>query len=246
MRMRRGITIAEIIVALVLGSIVLGLVARSVTAQRRNERTISGSSRGASTVDEAIGVLAAALERVSSADTVRLRGDTAIEFGLAIGGGLPCAAGGDSLVFRDSTATVWWESPADSGDSVDALIGSDWVRAEIVSAGTRTASTGECAGSQRVIRIRPLPIWSGELPLVRVTRRTRFMVYRGGDGAWWFGERTCGVAPSACSSAQPVSGPLDGAQALRFAIDTTRSIPFVAVSVTAGKTVRNAVLPLRP
>jgi hypothetical protein len=245
--MRRGTTIAELLVALVLASVVFGLVTQSVIAQRRHERTIAGSSQGASAADETIGVLTSVLDRVSSADTVRLRGDTAIDLDRTIGGGLACAVGGDSLILRDSSATSWWESPPDSSDGIDALVAGQWLHGEIVSARTRTAASGGCSGSQRVLRMLPAPTMTSELPLVRVTRRTRFMVYRGGDGAWWFGERTCSASPPySCAAAQPVSGPLINARALTFAIDTAGDAPVVTASATAGKTTRTVVRPLRP
>jgi hypothetical protein len=244
--MRRGTTIVELIVVLVLASVIFGLVARSVTAQRRYERTIAGLSLHASTVDETIGVLRSVLERVSSADTVRLRGDTAIDFGLTIAIGLACAADGDSLVLRDDGTTGWWESAPDSGDTIDAMTAGQWWRAEIVSALTRTGAPGACTGPHRVLKIRPSPPSALELPLLRITRRTRFMVYRGGDGAWWLGERTCSGSPPSCAAAQPVSGPLAGARALQFAIDTTATDVSVVVSATAGNTIRTAVLTVRP
>jgi hypothetical protein len=233
-------------VALVLASVVLGLVAQSVSAHRRGERTISGSSRSAAIVDETIGVLTSILERVSSTDTILLRGDTAIEVGLPIGLGIACAAGGDSVVLRD-TGTGWWESPPDSGDVVETMILGQWWRGQVVSARVRTAASGACAGLQRVLRIWPLPPSSLEPPLVRVTRRARFMTYRGSDGEWWFGERICGASPPhACTAAQPVSGPVGSARALHFAIDSTGAGVSVIVAATVGSAVRTAVLSVRP
>lgn len=246
MRMRRGTTLAELIVVLVLGSVILGLVTQSLKAHRRSERTIARSSQSASIADETLGVLTSALERVSSADTVLLRGDTAIELGFTIGLGLACAVGGDSVVFQEN-GTGWWESPPDSSDTIDAMTAGQWWRSKIMWTRSRAVASGVCAGLQRVVKIRPPPPSGPELPLVRVTRRTRFMIYRGGDGEWWFGERTCSSSPPyPCAAAQPVSGPLVGVRALQFAIDTTGSTTIVTVSATAGKTTRVAVLPLRP
>jgi hypothetical protein len=186
------------------------------------------------------------LSRVSGDDTVALRGDTAIEFGMTVGGGLACAAGGDSIVFVDDEETSWWESPPDSGDTIDAMTGGEWTRAEVVSSRTRVVVSGICAGAQRILGVSPPLSGGGELPLARLTRRARFMVYRGGDGAWWFGERACGGSPPfTCGAAQPVSGPLESARALHFSLDTAAATPVVTVTAAAGSTLRSAVLPLK-
>lgn len=247
MPMRRGTTLAELIVALVLASLVCGLVARSLTAQRRSERAIANLSASVSTIDESIGVIVAALERVAAADTVQLRGDTAIDFGMTIGAGVACRAGADSVVLLDDGNSAWWETSPDSGDTIDAMTWRQWWRTEIVSARTRTTVAGACSGSQRILRLRSPGPDAAELPLIRVTRRVRFMVYRGGDGAWWFGERTCSPTPPfACSAAQPVSGPLSNARGLRFSVDTIAETPILIVTATAGTRTRTAVIPLRP
>jgi hypothetical protein len=50
----------------------------------------------------------------------------------------------------------------------------------------------------------PPVAFSGLLP-ARVWRVVRYALYRAGDGTHWRGERSC---TPACSSAQPVAGPL--------------------------------------
>jgi hypothetical protein len=72
------------------------------------------------------------------------------------------------------------------------------------------------------------------------------MAYRGGDGAWWFGERPCDTRrPPVCGAAQPIAGPLAGPHALRFAIDSTHIDPVVSVEVTVGSSTRATLVPLR-
>ena len=44
---------------------------------------------------------------------------------------------------------------------------------------------------------------------IRVTRRTRYSLYRAGDGDWYLGRRTMG--PAGWDVAQPVAGPLSSA-----------------------------------
>jgi hypothetical protein len=237
----------ELIVALVLGVVVFGVVARALVAQRRGERIIAASSAGASVVDETLGIVAAAMSRVSSADTIEIRGDTAIDFGLVIGAGVACAAGGDSVVVQAGGISSWWEASPDSGDVVDAMTDGAWWRAEISSVQTRSATSGTCAGTHHVLRTHPPPPASTEPPLVRVTTRTRFMIYRGGEGAWWFGERACSVTPPfSCTAAQPIAGPLAGAGSLRFAIDTVDAASILTVTAFSGRASRSLIVPLRP
>jgi hypothetical protein len=245
MLMRRGTTLVEILVALVLGAALLGVAARSVTVTRRSEHIIASTAMSASIADEVIGVVAASLERVSSADTVVVRADTAIDFDLPIGGGLACVAGGDSIAFRDDETATWWETSADSGDGIDALIQNVWWRTEIVSSRVRSSVSGACAGTQRVLKMRSALPASHAPPIVRVRRRIRLMVYRSGD-TWWFGQRTCSLTPpNPCTSAQPISGPLLHARWLTFDLDTLRTNPVVTVSAATGKTTRVATLALR-
>lgn len=244
---RRGATIVELLVALVLGAIVLGLVATSVTAQRKNERKISIATQGISIVDEAISVLSAAAMRISSADTVRLRSDTAIDIDATVGTGIACWIAGDSIIIRDDGVSAAFEVAPDSADVVVAMTAGTTWQSRVISARTRTTTSGTCNGPQRILHTQPLPIATIEPPVVRITRRTRFTVYRGGDNAWWLGSRTCSTGASvSCAAAQPIAGPLAGNRALQFSVDTTSGVPFLTVRATSGTTTRTAVLPLRP
>jgi type II secretory pathway pseudopilin PulG len=244
---RSGTTLAELIVVLVLGSVVAGMFARSVVGQRRTERAVSGVSAAAVAADDAVQVVAAALARVSVQDSLTVRGDTALEWLATIGAALACAAGGDTVVVPDSGLAAWWESPPDSSDAADMADASGvWLSSEVVSVRAR-ASGGACAGPQRTIRLRT-PINAGVTPFVRVARRLRVMLYRGGDGLWWLGERTCSYrAPIECVAAQPIAGPLSPPPAgLRFTVAQMGGNRSVSVTATAGRVARSRVVLLRP
>src|SRR5258708_1114270 len=65
-----------------------------------------------------------------------------------------------------------------------------WTTQEIVGVSVQSSGAA-CGGAQRTLHLRNAVVFSA-LPLVRVTRRRRYMLYRGSDGLWWLGERTCG------------------------------------------------------
>jgi len=244
---RTGTTLAELMIALVLGGAVVGAFARTLVVQRRAESSVASVNAPAAAADEVVRVATAALARVAASDRLVIRGDTAIEWHATVGVALACAAGGDSLVVPSAGTSSWWEAVPDSGDAVDvgAPDGS-WVRYEIMSVRVR-ASGAACGGPERTLLVQPA-LADDALPSVRVTRRMRFTLYRGGDGAWWLGERRCSLAESAaCSAAQPVAGPLRAAPfGLAFRIDSTQALRTVHVTARAGSVQRRAVVALRP
>jgi hypothetical protein len=243
---RRGTTLAELIVVLLLGSMVVALYASTVVAQRRAERTAAGANAPAAAADESVHVLMSAFERIAAGDSVWIRGDTAFEWRATIGVAIACAYGGDTVVVPDSGAAAWWESAPDSGDAAELGGTGTWTREEVLSVSTQSGG-GACGGAQRTLRLRSA-LALGAVPVVRVTRRTRFMLYQGGDGAWWLGQRTCSFAPPLrCTSAQPVAGPLAAPPlGLRFALDSASVAPAIALTVTAGRVVRAARVTVHP
>ena len=244
---RRGTTLAELIVVLLLGSIVVGLYASTVVAQRRVERTAAGANAPAAAADESVRILVAALERIAASDSLWIRGDTALEWRATIGVAIACAYGGDTIVVPDSGAAVWWESAPDSGDAAELGGPGTWAREEVLSVSTRSGG-GACGGAQRTLHLRSAQVLSG-VPVVRVTRRTRFMLYRGGDGGWWLGQRTCSFAPPLrCTSAQPVAGPLAPPPlGLQFTLDSAGGgVPTIALTVAAGSVARAARVTVHP
>ena len=244
---RRGTTLVELVVALILGSVVAGLFAQAVVVQRRSERAVARSIGAASAADEATAMLAAVIARVSNADSLLVRGDTALELRATVGVALACHAASDTVVVSDTGVAAWWESPPESGDAADlADAAGNWTGSEIVAVSTRS-SGGACGGAQRTLRLRT-PLVAGHAPLVRVARRRRFMLYRGGDGAWWLGERTCSYGdPVHCDAAQPVAGPLSPPPVgVRFVLGSAGTHRTVTIAATAGRVVRTLIVVLRP
>jgi Tfp pilus assembly protein PilX len=244
---RRGTTLAELIVVLVIGTIVIALCATTLVGQRRAERETSASVAPASGADEALRTLESVLARVAVGDTVWARGDSALEWRATVGVALACAAGADTVVVPDSGLTAWWESLADTGDVAALGAGAGtWERHKIRFVHSRS-SGGACGTAQHTLQLREVASTIGQ-PVVRVVRRTRFMLYKGGEGDWWLGQRTCDdSAPLHCTSAQPVAGPLAAPPAgLRFALDSSGAHLRITISVTAGSVVRTATVSIAP
>ncbi len=243
---RAGTTLVELLVVLALGTVVIGAFATSVVGQRRTERTVAASGSAAQAADEALTVLVSALERTAQADSVTLKSDTAIEFHAVVGAAVACLASRDSLVLPDSAAGAWWETTPDTGDVVSILSAAGaWIDDEVV--GVRASSSGgACGSAHHVVGLR-----SGNgasvTPYVRISRRVRYMLYRGSDGYMWLGQRTCTAMPARCSSAQPITGPLGGAtKGVSLAIDSSGMRPVVNITVSAAGAVRSAAVVIRP
>lgn len=240
--MRRGVTLAELMVALVLGGIVLSSFARSMHVQRRNEAKVTAAQRRASAASEVVRVATAAMSRIATGDAVWIHGDTAIEWRAPLGVALACVAGGDSIVVPDSGSAAWWEFHPDSGDAVEltTAAGSTTIH-EIIRVSTR--STGSCGASDRVLYVSGAHNVAGPVA-ARVMRRIRMVLYRGGDGDWWLGERRCPFEGAVkCSSAQPIGGPLDKPPAgLRFRVDTVGDRHVISAMASSGGVRRSAAV----
>ena len=235
---RRGVSLVEMIVALVLGGVVMSALARAMSTHRRVESRIAGAHRSASAAEEVVRVSTAMLARVARDDHVWVRGDTAIEWRATIGVALACVAGGDSVVLPAAGPAAWWEFAPDSGDAIEVALAPDtWTAYEVTGVSTR-AGGGACGGAQRTLRVSAQLSGGGPVP-VRVLRRTRLALYRGGDGAWWLGERRCpSQGATRCAAAQPVAGPLDRPPlGLTFAIDSARG-RLISVSASSDGVAR--------
>lgn len=236
---RSGISLVELLIALLLSGVVLSSFARTASVQRRAEATLARNSRSAATADEVVRVVAAAAARVARADSVWLRGDTAVEWRAPIGAAVACVADADSLVVPDAGLGAWWESVPDSGDGAQFLTpAGEWRERQVVA--VRTRSVGACAGGARVLRVHA-PLEVAGAVAVRVTRRTRLVLYRGGDGDWWLGERQCPFTGAVrCGPAQPIAGPVRASPTgLEFAIDSG-PVRALAVVARSGGAVRHA------
>ena len=214
---RPGVTLVELIVSLTLAAAVLGTASASLLRQQhtgvriRAESAADAQLRGSTMVLAwQVGLLQPAegdLDPLQAQDSaLQFRAPVATSFAcgtdigaatfapdppgrVALGGAVASVHPGDSL---------WWR-----GDSA-------WAAAPVVQvANVLAACTGAVASSGPSIRLAiatPDTILAGA-PL-RVTRQTRYAVYRAGDGTWQLGFREWGGTPPGFAPPQPVAGPL--------------------------------------
>lgn len=225
MRCRRGLSLAEVAVVITL----LGLIGAAIgSALLHQQRFHSGASELLDVregVRDAMEVLSTDIRGSSSADTVRLMADSAIELFASIGSSVVCrTVSSNAIALAEespggNTLSSFLLHP-DTGDlallyrdSVDAS-GSRWERHPIAAFAARSGVSGcllegidPVEGFVLTVQSAPSrPVRRGAP--VRFVRRGRYSVYRSSDGEWYLGYRRCNaLGPSSCGAIQPVSGP---------------------------------------
>jgi hypothetical protein len=215
------------LVALTLSALVAATVATALAGAERYMRVARAASGARRTLREAEAVLASEL-RAASADSLRVRGDTAVDFLGLVGLSVVCVSSGTVIVLPADVAadglpyTSWRASP-ESGDVVvvfDTASGGAWRAAVVDSVVARsdgagcTPSSGLVSAADSAAR-KPVTRLQLRAPLdpsiavgapVRVLRSGRYALTHSGDGSWALSYRRC--AGSSCGTAQPVAGPL--------------------------------------
>ena len=227
---RKGVSLIEVIVVLVLISVVGGAIAITLVKQQRFYRGTTELLQAREGVRDAMELLSTDIRGMAVADTVRLLADSAIEFFANVGSSVVCQRlGATSLgapgvaAWRGNTLTAFTTTP-DTGDiaafhddSIDA-----WERHRISGFGPRSLAVTCPASSDLGSNPAVLSTSTGFLielstPLsaritvgapVRFLRRGRYSLYHGSDGGWYLGYRRCNaVGASTCGAIQPLSGP---------------------------------------
>jgi len=242
---RTGTTLVELLVALTLGGLVLGMVGAMCVRQQRIYADLSVNAARSEQLRDAASILPIDLRALSrGAGDIREALDTALEFRATIASAVVCDTAGGSIVLTpptsDASAFTSMEAPIAAGDSIWLLSGTDsiapWASARILSTGS--AQAGQCAPSgPRLVGAaltarRPTATLSIPLPppigsVVRVTRPLRYSLYRAGDNLWYLGARDWNTTSQQFNGIQPVSGPfLSAAQhglAFRY-LDTAGAV----------------------
>ena len=238
MTLRRGAGLAEMIVALVLAGIVSAAGATALAGVERYARASRAGAQARRTLREAEAVLASDL-RASLADSVRVRGDTAVDFPGIVGVSVVCVSSGTVLVLPPDVASSGypyssWRASPEAGDVVavfDTAAGGIWRTATVDSASSRTDGAGcmpssgllspsdraaRRASTRIVLRSALATAPAGIASPVRVLRPARYALTHSSDGDWALSYRRCDAV--SCGTAQPVVGPLaaPGDSGLRF------------------------------
>jgi len=227
---RRGASLAEFVVAFTLAVLLVAAAAAALTGAERYMRRAAAASEARRVVREAETALLSEL-RQAAVDSLRLRGDTAVEYLGLIATSVACTISGRVVVLPPASAgmsvpySVWLGVP-EAGDILavfDTTGAGGWRTAVVQAASSRkdgagcTPASGLLSSKDSSSRLtasrlevdRVLGAGVAVGAPVRVLRRAQFSLTRGSDRKWSLSYRRCD-ATGACESSQPVAGPLAG------------------------------------
>lgn len=225
---RPGMTILEIVIAMVVGGVVLALITNISIRQQRLFTDLTDGIALSGQIREAATILPIDLRGVSVAShDIREARDTSIELRGTIASGVVCDTISNGLIIAPTSSgpsayasyltaidvgdTAWVFTPTDSVD--------DWRPYVVATAGTslprQCASRGpQLSDSVRVLSrvaiglaTRPTSLATAVGAPIRVTRPVRYSLYRASDGLWYLGEKDWSTSLARFNTIQPVSGP---------------------------------------
>ena len=235
-RDRRGVTLTELIVVLVLIGLVGSMIGLTLVRQQRFYRGTTELLEAREGVRDAMELLSADIRGTSAADTVRLLADSAIEIFANAGSSVVCeridgtAVGLPGVSAERGNALTAFLTLPDTGDIAvfhrDSVEGvTEWERHRIVALAARSLAT-TCPASSGFTRQAEIDAGGTGFSLavstplsahvsvgapVRFLRRGRYSLYHASDGDWYLGYRRCNaVGASNCGAVQPLSGPYRG------------------------------------
>jgi prepilin-type N-terminal cleavage/methylation domain-containing protein len=228
---RRGTSLIELLVALVLFGVVGLATLRSLDRQARFHSGILAILEARSQHAAAHEAVATELRGLSSAggDITRLS-DSAIVFRLPVGSAVACAIAPDTIYLAPDTVAAGQvfagfrvaPQPGDTAwlfdeSSIDVARDDSWMGIPITSA---VRGPGHCSGSPlvhptldagrvswRLAVAGPLSASITTGAVVRLTRTARFALYRGSTNEHWLGFTEILPATAAWITIQPVAGP---------------------------------------
>ena len=254
---RRGTTLVELLVALAIGGVVLGMVTSIGVRQQRLYGEIGRRTTAREHLRHAGAILPIDLRAASALDGDIIAGearDTSLELRATLGSSIVCGASGTTLALVAPAADSDLASFVDEPREADTL----WVLDDLESIErwrtfpvTRAwSSSGRCDATRGGPRgatpssVPRLLVETGipdavQIPAgapVRLTRRVRYSFYRASDGHWYLGYRDWNAGTGRLNQIQPVSGPFLSTAAgvgFRYFDSTGAAIPDGALT-TAG------------
>lgn len=224
---RRGATLLELVVALLLAGVVAAAVARSRHGTGGSGARDVADAAARRQLRAAAAALPVALRAIAPGD-VRAMQDTALDLRATLGGGIVCATDVAAAVVVVATELpgAGWAAPPHDGDTLLVLApvtsdtgGDDaWRWRALRVAGDATPAQAPCLTSPVAAVVR-VPVAAADLAIgpsigallpgaaTRLVRRARWSVYRAGDGRWYLGYRE--AVGAGLAGVQPVSGPHD-------------------------------------
>ena len=228
----RGMSLIELLVALPLIALLGVLAVTLLLTVQRDALRLDGTLNASRELRHSAGILLSDL-RVARSEDVIAWTDTALEFESTVGTGVVCAAtypvtfvavpeaSASATNFRATPdpAEALWNSTPQAGDRVhlwragttafDQDVGATANIQTITNGTDCDRSPLRSPGTRETTRLTLRDTIGGRVAVgapVRITRRTRYSLYRASDGDWFLGRRTLGVA--GWDVIQPVAGPL--------------------------------------
>ena len=234
---RRGFTLPELMITLVLFAVIATAATRVLRTQHRFLRGAAELAELRSQLRQAVHVLPSELRSMApAAGDVYEWSSSAVKLRSTLGVSVACRRLSDSVLvvpprvndLGDPRALTTWLVAPQPGDSILVHDEGDlgtfddaWRAYEIAAVGPASAdedcdaASGLTSGvpASRPVRLR-LASGSGlsrtirSGAAIRVFRPVRYALYRSGDGRWYLGAADCNAARvPRCSSIQPISGP---------------------------------------
>ena len=250
-RLRHGFTLAEMLVALTIGGAVLALVSAIALRQQRFYASTRARLAVAAELRETAAILPIDLRGVAvSAGDIRSgeARDTSLEFRATIASAVVCdvAAGRVALAPASTSGTTSFSSsltspqPNDSAWVLSAVDTNEaWLPHRIT--GANSAAAGNCAQGAPTLTGAALTTARLSLTLdsidaavrpgavLRITRPSRYSIYRSSDGAWNLGLREWNPATGKFNIIQPATGaflaPASGGLRFRYFDSTGAELP---------------------
>lgn len=214
---KRGATLAELVVAITLATAVIGTASASVLRQQHTHTRIRAESSAEAQLRGSTMVLAgqlAVLQPSAGDIDAGQASDSALQMRAPIVVSLACASElGAATLIPDPPGAVplgGSVTSARAGDSLWWRTDTGWVAAPIThTTPTQALCTAPVSASGASVRfvISTSDTIRAGAPL-RVTRQTRYSIYRAGDGTWQLGFREWSAATPGFAAPQPVAGPI--------------------------------------
>jgi prepilin-type N-terminal cleavage/methylation domain-containing protein len=227
--MRRGYTLIELLVALGIGSLVIGLVATIGFRHQRFHRDIVIAVERSDELEELVALMPISLRGIAPGEGDIAPGsarDTSLEFRAAIASAVVCDGAALSVLLGPVDPSRRMASilrRPEAGDTAWFLDANGMT--EVWTPRTITAvidSTAICrVGTSPAFGVAPrvsIALRFSTPPpfqaaVVRVTRPCRYSLYRATDDQWYFGVKEWNTAAGRFNTIQPVAGPLMAASA---------------------------------